>query len=325
MQFPITHIRARGFQLSGPRSNFLKFIPHPSSFIPFLHPFLSSFILSLVLVSALAGCSRQPAGTSRATPNAEPRRVIAPDARNPGRLIHVVVALCDNQYQGIVPVPAKIGNGDDPANNLYWGAGYGVRTHFKRSPEWTLVAEIANPNQFVLQRLVFKHRTKAAFLVADGYRGREIRQATTDFLTFAAGGDIEPIEVTVGQKKITLYGGGGADLVAYVGHDGLMDFTLPEYPSKADDRERDAVILACISKRFFADPLRKTGARPLLWTTGLMAPEAYVLEAAVQGWLAEEPGDAVRRRAATAYNRYQKCGSKAALNLFATGWGAGER
>jgi hypothetical protein len=79
-------------------------------------------------------------------------------------------------------------------------------------------------------------------------------------------------------------------------------------------------MLACISKHFFAEPLRATGAKPLLWTTGLMAPEAYVLKAAIDGWLAKESDEQVRKRAAAAYHRYQKCGVKAALNLFATGW-----
>lgn len=32
------------------------------------------------------------------------------------KTIHVYVALCDNVYQGIVPVPKTIGNGDDPRN-----------------------------------------------------------------------------------------------------------------------------------------------------------------------------------------------------------------
>ncbi len=45
----------------------------------------------------------------------------------PPRTIHVIVALRDNASQGIVPVPAALGNGDDPARNLYWGARYGVR------------------------------------------------------------------------------------------------------------------------------------------------------------------------------------------------------
>ena len=35
------------------------------------------------------------------------------------KIIHVFVALCDNKYQGIVPVPKAIGNGQYPANNLY--------------------------------------------------------------------------------------------------------------------------------------------------------------------------------------------------------------
>ena len=38
------------------------------------------------------------------------------------RTIHVVVALCDNENQGIVPVPEKLGNGKEPLTNLYWGA-----------------------------------------------------------------------------------------------------------------------------------------------------------------------------------------------------------
>lgn len=37
------------------------------------------------------------------------------------REIRVVVALADNATQGIIPVPPKIGNGDDRENNLYWG------------------------------------------------------------------------------------------------------------------------------------------------------------------------------------------------------------
>lgn len=37
------------------------------------------------------------------------------------KTIHIFVALCDNKYQGIVPVPAKIGNGQDPDNNFILG------------------------------------------------------------------------------------------------------------------------------------------------------------------------------------------------------------
>ena len=62
------------------------------------------------------------------------------------RIIHVFVALCDNKYQGIVPVPEKIGNGQDPKNNLYWGCGYGAKSFFiKHSTDWTLLKTQKDP------------------------------------------------------------------------------------------------------------------------------------------------------------------------------------
>ena len=51
------------------------------------------------------------------------------------RTVHVFVALADNQNQGIVPVPAALGNGRDPQRNLYWGAAYGLKTFFKASKQ----------------------------------------------------------------------------------------------------------------------------------------------------------------------------------------------
>jgi hypothetical protein len=56
------------------------------------------------------------------------------------RTVHVFVALADNQNQGIVPVPGKLGNGQDPEHNLYWGAAAGVKTFFSRSPEWQRIS-----------------------------------------------------------------------------------------------------------------------------------------------------------------------------------------
>jgi hypothetical protein len=240
-----------------------------------------------------------------------------PLPRNTSRVIHVVVALCDNTYQGIVPVSPALGNGDDPPRNLYWGAAYGVKSFFRKAQDWSLVADMENPRDRVLERVVFKHKTKDVYLVADAYRGRNIKQGTFDFLSFAAGNDSETIEVRGGTS---LYAGGSADLIAYVGHDGLMDFSLDQFPQKSDDRNRSAIILACISKSYFREPIKRTGAKPLLWTTGLMAPESYILKAAIDGWILNESDEKIRERAAGAYNKYQKCGPKAALNLFSTGW-----
>jgi hypothetical protein len=273
----------------------------------------------LALLAACQSASQAPLRSEIAqapTANRDAAGASQSAKRNSGKLIHVLVALCDNEFQGIVPVPARIGNGDDPANNLYWGARFGVKTFFKRASDWKLIAEARNPSAGILERLVFKHQTKNVYLIADAYRGREIKRCVSDFFAFSAGRAIEAINA----NSIELYAGGGADLVSYVGHDGLMDFSLDSYPQKTDDRQRDAVMLACVSKRYFAEPLRMTGARPLLWTTGLMAPEAYVLKAAIDGWVLNEDGEGARRRAATAYNQYQRCGMNAASRLFSTGW-----
>ena len=63
-----------------------------------------------------------------------------------------------------------------------------------------------------------------------------------------------------------------------------------------------------------------SGAYPLLWTTGLMAPEAYTLKSALDGWIKRESDEQIRERAAAAYDKYQRCGLRAARKLFAAGW-----
>ena len=233
------------------------------------------------------------------------------------RTVHVFVALADNQSQGIVPVPAKIGNGEDPENNLYWGSAYGIKTFFARSADWVRIVCGEKPQAEILERCVFKHRATNVYLVADSYRGREIRRAILDFLASAAGDDPET-ETVSGSLKLPIRG--GANLVAYIGHDGLMDFQLSQFPHKKDRIRRDAVVLACASKQYFIEPVRASGAYPLLWTTGLMAPEAYTLKSALDGWIAGENNDQIRDRAAGAYDKYQKCGLRAARRLLVSGW-----
>jgi hypothetical protein len=241
-------------------------------------------------------------------------------AQTAPRTVHVFVALADNAHQGIVPVPPKLGNGLDPQHNLYWGAAGGVKTFFARSAEWRLVAQLQKPKPGVLERCIFRRRTTNVYIVADAYQGDRIRQALTDFLDAAAGVNAEQVTARFGTHEATIPAGGSAQLVAYVGHDALMDFSLSRLPQPANSNRRDAIVLACASKSYFAEALRSTGAHPLLWTTGLMAPEAYTLKEALGGWILGERDQQVRERAAMAYDHYQKCGIKAARRLFATGW-----
>ncbi|MBC7861375.1 MAG: hypothetical protein IAF38_00290 [Bacteroidia bacterium] len=235
------------------------------------------------------------------------------------KTIHVFVALCDNKYQGIVPVGAKIGNGQDPKNNLYWGCGYGVKNFFKvKSPQWKLVKTILNPKTHILERCIFKYATQNTYLVADAYDGQYIKETTMDFFS-AVSGNLKDSAQLDSTKYLQI--GGNSKLVCYIGHDGLMNFELDSVAYHSDKITRRAIILACISRSYFKDGLRSAGATPLLWTTGLMAPEAYTLEAAVNGWLEGKKDADIREMAAQAFSKYQKkCSIKASRNLLVTGW-----
>ncbi|MCB0738795.1 MAG: hypothetical protein KDC92_14875 [Bacteroidetes bacterium] len=224
--------------------------------------------------------------------------------------IHVMVALCDNENQGIIPVSKDLGNGQNPRLNLYWGAFYGVKTHFKKSANWELIYS-QKLDTLILERAVFKHKTKNAFLVADAYDGRYIKQTTTDFVKANAG--LLKDQLTLDSVAINLYG--NADLTAYIGHDGLMEFGLDQVYKNKDGIERECIILACISKTYFEPELKHCKTNPLVWTTGLMAPEAYTLHDAIDGFLANESEPEIRLRAAQAYAKYQKCSLSAAKRL----------
>ena len=234
---------------------------------------------------------------------------------------HVVVALCDNEHQGIVPVPESLGNGQSPRTNLYWGAAYGLKTYFQRHSEYSRIEAEWPADRRVLDQVVFRAdvdrggRSVALYVVAEAWDGREMAGALDRFLRSAAGRD--PVEIETGDG--TLHAGGDAALVAFVGHNGLMDLPAPApIPMAGGAAARSSIVLACASHGYFLDLLRTGGSHPLLLTTGLMAPEAYSLEAALSAFAAGAPADEVEAAAAAAYHRYQKCGQRAALRLFWT-------
>src|SRR5262249_38683994 len=90
-------------------------------------------------------------------------------------VVHVIVALCDNEHQGIVPVPKGLGNGRDPASNLYWGARFGVRAYLSREAGWKTREVSRPPDGRILERAVFFDRIERSgravpvYIVADAW------------------------------------------------------------------------------------------------------------------------------------------------------------
>ncbi len=279
----------------------------------------SNFFMGLLLVSLFCvfGCTQKAQTiTPETSLESKPTDEKVAKIQNSAKVIHVLVALCDNENQGIVPVPTFLGNGEDTQKNLYWGAAYGVKTYFSKSAKWEKVAEFENPKENVLQRIVFKYKNKDVYLVADAYRGSKMKETINDFFAAVSGAKLENIKIN--NETLQIFG--SANLVAFIGHNGLMDFELENQPEKQDDDEREAIILACASKQYFAKHLQKTSAEPLLWTSNLMAPEAYILHDALEGWINGENDEQVRTRAANAYSKYQKISLKSAKNLLVTGY-----
>ena len=213
--------------------------------------------------------------------------------------IHVFVALADNKSQGILPVPEAIGNGDDASRNLYWGCSEALKPVLKSSSQWKLNRTESNPTASIIERVTFLHTSGKWELVADAYRGTAIKQCTVDFFA-ALSSDAT-----------------GTPLVAYIGHDGLMDFALPETATARRGPGRDVVVLCCKSEDFFGPHLEKVGARPLLTTTQLMYPGGFILKALLDGWMTGESAEQIRQRAAVSYARNQKISEKAASGVFA--------
>lgn len=237
-------------------------------------------------------------------------------------VVHMLVPLCDNKNQGIIPVSEKLGNGLKPETNLYWGALYGIKNHFKQANDWQSIKNFEGVNDQVLERAVYLKKFPngaKVYLVADAYRGDKMAPCLQDFFATLSGSKIDELSIEKdGQShEIPLYS--EADFIAFNGHNGLMDFEMEYFPNE-DGVKKDVAVIGCSSFEFFKNHLNIAKAYPLLTTNGLMAPEAYTAEAIINQWAENKTDSDFRLAAATAYHKYQKCGMKGAMGLFKSGW-----
>ena len=303
---------------------------------------INLFIFLLLLLTA---CDPQPdfAGKGHFTHSAAAASV-APAAANPppcrdsfGRdsillrlrrkiaagevlIAHVFVPLCDNEHQGIVPVNARLGDGLNLRTNLYWGAGYGVKSFFLADKSWKLRQATPDPQPDILERVVFEKKFPNGarlLLVADAYRGDRMQACIHDFLHTLAGRRPDTLRLDGQTRPVAI---GQPELAVFNGHNGLMDMSVPAVPQVPGLPCRDAAVIACASHRYFRQRLQCAGAFPVLTTRHLLAPEAYVLGALLEGWVAAEAETQLHVRAAKAYAQYQKCGYKGAYRTFNAGW-----
>lgn len=274
--------------------------------------FVSLLFLALVASNFYALKASQPGRTEILA------RLKAKVAKGEPLVAHIFVPLCDNVNQGIVPVNASLGNGQNLKTNLYWGAGYGIKTHFSRQSEWKLLGSQLNPVTYILERVAFERtypNGAKVILLAEAYDGANMQECLQDFADAAAGK--KKGKACLGGKEFEAWA--AADLLAFNGHNGLMEKELLS-AKRASGEGQDVVAIACFAQSYFEPHFEDAACHPLVTSTHLLAPEAYVMRAIIDSWAMLKSGEEVRMAAAQAYNTYQKCGMKGANRLFATGW-----
>ena len=210
--------------------------------------------------------------------------------------VAVFVALCDNASQGIIPVPAKIGDGNKPEDNLYWGCTDGFAGCFGSSKSWKLQKREVPDDKRILERRLYRHDSGDIEITAEGWRGSDIKECLKAF-------DAALIS-------------GKWDLCAYIGHDVLMDADVPMVEGKAS-KPCDAIVLCCMSEVYFKKRLAAMNVRPVMLTTQLMYPGSFLLRDSLPLWSKARPNEELRQAAAAAYAKNQKISQKAAAGVFA--------
>lgn len=210
--------------------------------------------------------------------------------------VRVIVALADNDSQGIAPVPAKIGNGADADSNLYRGSSEGLKSVFARSKAWKLEKAELNPSPEIHERRSYRHAAKDCVLVAEAWRGKNIHQS------------LEAFFANVRERR--------SDLTAFIGHNGLMDEAVGVTSVDSNAKATDAIILCCVGGSYFKPHLEALRARPVLTTEQLMYPGSFLLRNALEVWLRGGSRPEIRMAAANAYAANQHISLKAASGVF---------
>lgn len=233
-------------------------------------------------------------------------------------VVHIYVPLCDNEHQGIVPVNSRLGDGFNLRTNLYWGAGYGMKSHFKLHTDWKLVTEQLNHDSNILERIVYykEINDNKVYMVADAYRGDKMKPCLNHYFDALSGTELD--SVLVGSTYMQC--GSAADLIVFNGHNGLMDTDI-DFRDNVDGIQRDAVAICCISNDYFKTYFEYLNAYPLVLTTNFMAPEAYVMEGLVEAWAQLKTPEEIKNAAGDAYAaKHSSCSPACGRRLFETGW-----
>ncbi|MEO7734952.1 MAG: hypothetical protein ABIY55_28620 [Kofleriaceae bacterium] len=241
-------------------------------------------------------------------------RVIADLAAGKPLVVQAHVPLCDNRI--IRCGNPKLGDGDSPADNLYWATTEGFVGWFgRRSSGWREVfrgdgASVGEPA--VLEVRVWERGIAAprawrvrgvparftVRVIAFAWRGQDIDRGLAAYWADLFGTGTRSIQI---DARTQIAAGGAAQIVAYVGHNRLYDVAPPDWAAleQSDAPVRGTIAIACNTGPFFADHVAARTRVPLVFTRDFLMASAGAFEGAVLGFAGG--GDYHAIRAATAH------------------------
>lgn len=232
-------------------------------------------------------------------------------------VVEVHVPLCD---ASIIPCGnAKLGDGENPETNLYWATTPGFGRWFARKAGGWKRVQLAGTDtgdKDVLALHVYRRtqRTSAAWrkagapatfeidIVVRAWRGTAIDRALAAYAADISNGKSRDVKLADGT---TLAAGGAAQLVAWVGHNRLMDLDTFEWPAPSE-KKQGTIAIACHTAAYMESVVPAATRVPLLMTRDFLFANAAPLEATVLAFASGGTYAKMRGDAAAAYAGVQK-------------------
>ncbi|HEY5922350.1 MAG TPA: hypothetical protein VIV11_11795 [Kofleriaceae bacterium] len=198
---------------------------------------------------------------------------------------------------------AKLGDGDTPGTNLYWATTPGFGKWFVRKGSgWTHVTAQTKDtgDKDVLERHVYRRtiHTPAAWRKRGAPKTFELELVIRAWRGSA-------IDRALAAYAADVSGTGDAQLVAFVGHNRLMDLDEYKWPA-AGKQVKGTIAIACHTATYMKTQVSAETRVPLLMTNDFLFSNAAPLEAAVLAFARGGGYAEIRKDAATAYAGVRK-------------------
>ncbi|HEU0030534.1 MAG TPA: hypothetical protein VFQ53_07875 [Kofleriaceae bacterium] len=270
-------------------------------------------IVWLALVTPAAAASTEDTWLAGLTD-----RVVDDLAHGKPLVVEIHVPLCDNSI--IACGNAKLGDGDNPDTNLYWWTTPGFGSWFARKGTgWKRVLKQrgeATGDKDVVAVEVYRRsitapaawqqrgvgKTFPLVLVIHGWRGKAIDRALAAYAADLSDGPARTVTLDDGSK---IAAGGAAQLVAWVGHNRLMDLDDYAWP-KPPARPIGMLAIACATAPYMEADVAGSSRVPLLMTRDLLFANAAPLEATVLAFVTGGGYARMRADATAAYAKVQE-------------------